>query len=57
MRMMSLAEVMKQAAKDLGYKPEIVEALMLHQFKFLKEFMKNFYVLNLSNLNYFGSGE
>ncbi len=41
MRMVSLAEVMKQAAKDLGYKQEIVEALMLHQFKFLKEFMKN----------------
>ena len=39
MRMVSLAEVMKQAAKDLGYKPEIVEALMLHQFKFLKEFI------------------
>lgn len=41
LKIVSIHEVIKQAAVDLKYDPELLQNIVLHQFKFIKDFQKN----------------
>lgn len=40
-KLVSMDQIIDQGAKDLGYDPDILKKIVLHQFEYIKEFQKN----------------